>query len=77
MPNFQINALVTRALLDDRFQADILNGHRRERLNEFKLTSQERDGLIGITASNVDEFIRAVDDQLQEQDWRSSIPMFA
>ncbi len=76
MPNIQINALVTRALLDDQFQADILNGQRRERLDEFELTSEERAELIGIAASNVDEFIRAVDDQIREQDWRCTIPTF-
>ena len=37
MSNYQINAIVTRALADPDFQKAILNGQRRERLQDFKL----------------------------------------
>ena len=58
MSTLQLNAIATRALLDDEFQAAILNGHRRQRLSEFSLSKDEIEAVMSIQANDVDQFIR-------------------
>ncbi|MCB9135747.1 MAG: hypothetical protein H6636_09990 [Anaerolineales bacterium] len=57
MSRFNLNAIATKALLDHKFQADILNGHRKERLNEFDLSDDEKRVVLSIEAKNVDQFV--------------------
>lgn len=57
MSRFNLNAIATKALLDHNFQADILNGHRKERLNEFDLSDDEKRVVLSIEAKNVDQFV--------------------
>lgn len=58
MSSLNLNAFATKALLDNKFQADILNGHRRERLNEFELTDEEKQAVLTINAKNINQFIQ-------------------
>ena len=58
MSSLQLNAIATRALLDNQFQAAILNGRRRERLSDFDLSEEEIEAVMSIEAPNVDLFIR-------------------
>lgn len=58
MSKLNLNAIATRALLDNHFRADILNGHRKERISEFDLTEDERTAILSIEADSLDQFIR-------------------
>lgn len=57
MSKLSLNAIATQALVDKNFRADILNGHRKERLNEFELSNKEIDAVLSIKAESVDQFI--------------------
>ena len=58
MSRLHLNAIVTRALLDERFRLALLNGQRRARLAAFDLTRQEREAVLRIQTQDLDEFIR-------------------
>jgi hypothetical protein len=45
MTSIKLNAMVTKALTDSRFCADILNGHRRERIQENNLADHEEQAV--------------------------------
>jgi len=60
MSTLTLNALVTKALLDDKFQADILNGHRADRINEFDLSRDEKETILAIKADNLKQFVHQV-----------------
>ena len=59
-----LNAFVTKALLDDKFQEDILNGQRQERIEEFDLSNDEKMTLLGIQADNLEQFIYQVEQSI-------------
>jgi hypothetical protein len=60
MSTLALNAFVTKTLLDDKFQKDILNGERLERINEFDLSNDEKKAILSIQADNVKQFIHEV-----------------
>lgn len=62
MSYMMLNALLTRALLDDQFSKDILNGKRKERIGEFELSSLEKQAILSINADDLDEFIHELSD---------------
>ena len=57
MTKLEINAIATRALVDKDFEAAILNGHRQERLNEFRLPKNVADTIMQFTGENIHQFI--------------------
>jgi hypothetical protein len=61
MTSIKLNAMVTKALTDSRFCADILNGHRRERIQEYNLAENVEQAVMGIKAKNLDQFIRSLE----------------
>ena len=61
MTAIELNAMVTKALTDSRFCADILNGHRRERIQEYNLEENVVHAIMDIKAKNLDQFIRSLD----------------
>ncbi|HUF37535.1 MAG TPA: hypothetical protein VMN57_03340 [Anaerolineales bacterium] len=61
MISIKLNAMVTKALTDSRFCADILNGHRRERIQEYHLADNVVQAVMGIKAKNLDQFIRGLE----------------
>ena len=61
MSKLTLNALITKAILDDKFQEDILNGQRQERIDEFDLSHDEKKTLLDIQADNLDQFIVQVE----------------
>ncbi|MEK6256229.1 MAG: hypothetical protein N2C13_02785 [Chloroflexota bacterium] len=61
-----INAIVAKALLDQEFKAAILNGHRKDKLNEFGLNDQQKAAVMAIKANNLDQFIHRVDKLIQQ-----------
>ncbi len=61
MSKLTLNALITKAILDDKFQEDILNGQRQARIDEFDLSHDEKKTLLDIQADNLDQFIVQVE----------------
>lgn len=53
----QINAIVTRALLDEDFQVGILNGTRQKRLEEYPLPEPIQQAVLEIKADDINHFI--------------------
>ena len=62
MTKIEINAIATRALVDKEFEAAILNGHRRERLQEFELPEKVFNAIMGIKGENIKQFIFQLND---------------
>lgn len=60
MTTLKLNAIVTKALVDQEFQAAILNGHRRECLLSFGFSDDEINTLLAVKASNIDQFIKQI-----------------
>lgn len=54
---FQINAIATRALVDEDFKAGILNGTRSQRLQEYPLPESYRHAVMEIKAEDLNQFI--------------------
>lgn len=73
MSKLHINALVTRALLDDEFKAAILNGQRKARLAAFDLTDAEREAILSIKTHDLDQFIGQIETWLEDSDWRVKV----
>lgn len=74
-----INAIATRALVDKKFQAALLNGHRREMLEQFPLSDEEQEVLLDLRVDNVDHFISRLDSLMVQPVYqeRESIAAFA
>lgn len=60
-PNFvaknQLNAIVTRALIDEEFKAGILNGSRQQKLEEYPLPEPIQQAVLDIKADDINHFI--------------------
>ena len=62
MPSHEeLQAVIGRAVVDPAFCRDLLNGHRRERLAEFRLSSAEREMATAVQARDLAGFAQAVD----------------
>lgn len=53
----QMNAIITRALIDEDFKAGILNGTRRQKLEEYPLPEPIQSAVLGIKADDLNHFI--------------------
>ena len=53
----QLNAIVTRALIDGDFKAGILNGTRRQKLEEYPLPDTIQRAVLDIQADDLNHFI--------------------
>jgi len=53
----QLNAIVTRALIDEDFKAGILNGTRRQKLEEYPLPDTIQRAVLEIKADDLNHFI--------------------
>jgi hypothetical protein len=58
MSKIKLNAIATQALLDNDFQAAILNGRHQEKLSAFQLNDEEAHAVMAIDAMDIDQFIR-------------------
>ena len=70
MPTFntaEVNALFTRALADDHFRADLLDGRRAECLAEFDFKPAERFWLQTIPAETLEDLVKQVHQQLRPE----------
>jgi hypothetical protein len=59
--------LIGRAVVDQRFQASLLNGCRAQVLQELGFPPTEREALMSISASTFGEFAGAVHKHLRQQ----------
>jgi len=57
MNSYQIHAIATRALLDASFRSAILNGQRRQKLQEFDLPAELVDVIMSIEGNDIHQFI--------------------
>lgn len=57
MSSYQIHAIATRALLDPEFRKAILNGQRRQKLQEFNLSQELVDVILSIEGNDIHQFI--------------------
>lgn len=69
MSKLKLNAIATQALIDREFERAILNGHRKERLQEFDLTQEEIDVLMSIDAHTLDQFIHRLRSLMVNPAW--------
>lgn len=69
MSKLKLNAIATQALIDREFERAILNGHRKERLQEFDLTREEIDALMSIDAHTLDQFIHRLRNLMVNPAW--------
>ena len=53
----QMNAIITRALIDEDFKAGILNGMRRQKLEEYPLPEPIQTAVLDIKAEDLNHFI--------------------
>jgi NifB/MoaA-like Fe-S oxidoreductase len=73
MSKIHLNAIATRALLDGDFKKAVLNGKRREKLDEFSLSENEIQAVMEIEANSLDQFIRGLGTLMHNQS--SSYPV--
>lgn len=59
--------LIGRAVVDQGFQASLLNGSRAQVLAELGFAPREREALMSISARTFGEFAGAVHSQLKQQ----------
>ncbi len=61
----ELQALLGRALVDETFRRDLLNGHRRECAAEYALSADEREAVLGVRASDLQSFAAGLESWLQ------------
>ncbi len=59
--------LIGRAVVDQRFQARLLNGSRAQILQELGFPLKEQEALMAMPATNLGEFAGAVHSHLRQQ----------
>lgn len=54
---FHLNAIATRALIDEEFKSGILNGTRAKKLEEYPLPKTLQNAVLDIKANDLTQFI--------------------
>jgi hypothetical protein len=62
MTKLELNAIATRAIIDERFTAGILNGHRNDFLKDFTLPEDIHKDVMAIKAQNLMQFIQQINE---------------
>ena len=60
MSKLQLNAIITRALVDEEFRAGILNGKRKALLSAYPLPTEVMHKVLVIRANDMDGFVGGV-----------------
>ncbi len=55
-----LNAIATRALIDEDFKAGVLNGKRSQKIQEYPLPEFVQQEVMNIRAKNVGQFIQGL-----------------
>ena len=63
-----MNAIVTKAVVSDRFRAGILNGQRAVLIRDFDLEPDEMAAIMSIHADSLTEFAAMIDKLVQAHD---------
>jgi hypothetical protein len=67
MSHRALQRLITTAVTDPEFCSKLLNGDRPTLLTDFDFTDREREVLLSIGASSLQEFAARLDEWLQSQ----------
>ena len=59
-PKAHLNAIATRALIDEDFKAGVLNGKRSQKIQEYPLPEFILQEVMNIRAKNVGQFIQGL-----------------
>lgn len=65
MSKIKLNAIAAQALLDNEFQAAILDGSHKDKLGAFHLNDEEAKAVMAIDAMDIDQFIRRIGNLMQ------------
>ena len=60
IPKAHLNAIATRALIDEDFKAGVLNGKRSQKIQEYPLPEIVLQEVMNIRAKNVGQFIQGL-----------------
>ena len=55
-----LNAIATRALIDEDFKAGVLNGKRSQKIQEYPLPALVQEEIMKIRAQDVSQFIQGL-----------------
>ena len=55
-----LNAIATRALIDEDFKAGVLNGSRSQKIGEYPLPETIQQEIMKIQAKDVSQFIQGL-----------------
>ena len=55
-----VNAIATRALIDEDFKAGVLNGSRSQKIEEYPLPETIQQEIMNIRAKDVSQFIQGL-----------------
>lgn len=67
MSKYQLNAIATRALVEPAFGKAILNGQRRQKLQEFDLSPELVDVIMSIQGNDIHQFIFHLNEIIAEK----------
>lgn len=77
MTHEELQALVGKALVEPSFCAALLNGQREVCLAEFPLTADEYDAAATISAADLQDYARQLDNWITTRRQRPAIRPFA
>jgi hypothetical protein len=69
MSILSLNAIVTKAVVSDRFRAGLLNGQKAELIRDFDLDPDEVSAIMSIHVGSLAEFAVAVDKLVQAREF--------
>jgi hypothetical protein len=72
MSTLSLNAIITKAVVSDRFRAGLLNGQRAVLIRDFDLDPAEVSAIMSIHVASLAEFAAVIDQLLQTRDLASA-----
>lgn len=63
-----LNAIATRALIDEAFKLELLNKARPKRLEEYPLSKTIKNKVLNIKANNLHQFINGLNNIMTDQE---------
>ncbi len=64
-----LNAIITKAVVSDRFRAGLLNGQKAELIRDFDLDPAEVSAVMSIHVGSLAEFAAAIDQLVQTREF--------
>ncbi len=69
MSTVSLNAIITKAVVSDRFRAGLLNGQKAILIRDFDLDPAEVSAIMSIHVGSLAEFAAAVDQLVQTHEF--------